>query len=119
MPRVYIRKNWPEEQMQKALDAVRDGIPYKTTSREFQVPVIALKRRAKGKTKIPIGSTKKYGIKQTVFNLEQERVDYIKDMEPKMYGLTTQDVLTLAYQLAERNNLTHPFSEAKEKAGLE
>ncbi|XP_052741851.1 uncharacterized protein LOC128198807 [Bicyclus anynana] len=125
MPRIYIRKtnrqNWPEEQMQKALDAVRDGMPYKTASREFKVPVMALKRRAKGKNKIAVGSVKKLGGKKTVFNLEQEQelVDYIKDMESRMYGLTTQDVLTLAFQLAERNNLPHPFSEAKGKAGLE
>lgn len=125
MPRIYIRKtnrqNWPEEQMQKALDAVKDGMPYKTASREFMVPVMALKRRAKGKNLIAVGSAKKLGSKQTVFNLEQEKelVDYIQDMESRMYGLTTQDVLTLAYQLAERNNLSHPFSEAKRKAGLE
>ncbi|KAK9871892.1 hypothetical protein WA026_015141 [Henosepilachna vigintioctopunctata] len=40
-------------------------------------------------------------------------------MESRMYGLTTHDVLTLAYQLAERNNLSHPVSEAKGKAGHE
>lgn len=82
--------------MQKALDAVRDGIPYKRASREFKVPVMALKRRAKGKNKIAAGSAKKLGSKQTVFNLEQEQelVDYIKDMESRMYGMTTQKSYT-------------------------
>lgn len=41
-------------------------------------------------------------------------VKHIKDMESTMYGLTKQDVLSLAYQLAEKHKITHPFSAKRE-----
>ncbi|KAF5282088.1 hypothetical protein FQR65_LT14406 [Abscondita terminalis] len=44
-------------------------------------------------------------------------VDHIKDMETRMYGLTRKNVLSLAYQLAAKNNIPPPFKG--EKAGNE
>lgn len=36
-----------------------------------------------------------------------------------MYGLSKQDIVLLAYQLAAKNNIAHPFSVAKEKVGVD
>lgn len=36
-----------------------------------------------------------------------------------MYGLTKQDIVLLAYQLAAKNNIARPFSVAKEKVGVD
>ena len=121
MPRNYVRKTtrgeWHDEEMVAALAAVEDGMPYKTASREFSVPVMSLKRRAKEKNKVAVGTSKYLGGKRTVFTPEQELelIEHIKDMETRMYGLTKKDVMCLAYQLAEANNIEHPFQ--KEKAG--
>jgi hypothetical protein len=60
------------------------------------------------------------GSRKTVFSAEQEEelVNYILDMEVRMYGLTTHDVRSLAYQLAERNGIAnHPFSLENKIAG--
>lgn len=104
--------------MAAALKAVKDGMPYKTASRKYSVPVMTLKRRAKGKNKIAVEHHKVLGNKTTVFSKEQEElINHIIDMEERMYGLTIRDVLTLAYQLAERNGIKHPFSHDKKKAG--
>ncbi|CAF4935181.1 unnamed protein product [Pieris macdunnoughi] len=125
MPRNYIRKttrqNWSETSMQSALDAVKDGMAFKTASRQFSVPLMALKRRTKGKNKLAMGAVKVLGSKQTVFTTEQEAelVKHIKDMEIRMYGLTKTEILSLAYQLAEKNKIKHPFSSKREKAGIE
>ncbi|CAF4891595.1 unnamed protein product [Pieris macdunnoughi] len=125
MPRNYIikttRQNWSETSMQLALDAVKDGMAFKTASRQFSVPLMALKRRTKGKNKLAVGAVKVLGSKQTVFTTEQEAelVKHIKDMEIRMYGLTKTEILSLAYQLAEKNKIKHPFSSKREKAGIE
>lgn len=36
-------------------------------------------------------------------------VDYIKSMESRLFGLTTEDLRRLAYQLAEKNHIKHNF----------
>lgn len=123
MPRNYKRKSnrgeWSEDSMNKALDAVKNGMPYKTASKQFSVPVMTLKRRVKGKNKVAVDAIKYLGGKKTVFTADQEidLVNHIKDMETRMYGLTRQDVLSLAYQLAVKNNIPHPFQ--REKAGYD
>lgn len=123
MPQIYVRKttrqSWDTEAMINALQAVKDGMPFKTASKTFTVPVMALKRRAKGNNQDAIEGLKILGSKRQVFNKEQELelCEHIKDMEGRMYGLTTKDLLVLAYQLAERNNIKHPFSAENGRAG--
>lgn len=53
----------------------------------------------------------------SVFSAEMERelVQYILTMEGMMFGITYKDVRSLAFQMAERHNLPHPFE--KEAAG--
>ncbi|CAH1965849.1 unnamed protein product [Acanthoscelides obtectus] len=48
---------------------------------------------------------------------EEELVAHILNMESRMYGLTTKDVRSIAYQLAEKNNIVHPFSKVTCLAG--
>jgi hypothetical protein len=38
-------------------------------------------------------------------------------MEKCLFGLTTNEVKRLAYQLAQRNRIQHSFNKANEKAG--
>jgi len=54
-----------------------------------------------------------------VFNSEQEieLVAYIKSMEARLFGLTNLELRGLAFQLAEKNNLKHPFQKDNLKAG--
>lgn len=92
MPRKYVRKtarqNWSESAMITALDAVKNGMPYKTASKQFMVPLMSLKRRAKGKNVHALGGIKGLGNFKKVFTDEQELelVQYITDNEETMYG---------------------------------
>jgi hypothetical protein len=46
-----------------------------------------------------------------VFTQEQEveLVEYIKTMEARLFGLTSLELRSLAYQLAVKNNISHTF----------
>lgn len=56
MVRKYVRKSdrqsWDEDVMTTALREIKDGMPYKTAARMYNLPLSTLKRRAKGKNKI-------------------------------------------------------------------
>ena len=59
-----------------------------------------------------VSNFQKFGGFPTVFSQEQEReiMKHILDMESRFFGLTTRDVRYIAYQLAERNGIAHPFN---------
>lgn len=42
---------------------------------------------------------------------------YIKDMECRLFGLSKSDVCKMAYELAIRNNIRHPFNNVTKQAG--
>ncbi|KAL9697290.1 hypothetical protein quinque_000731 [Culex quinquefasciatus] len=54
-----------------------------------------------------------------VFTAQQERelVDYILAMEVTLYGVTSLEMRSLAYQLATINRIDHPFDNGTELAG--
>lgn len=113
------RQLWDEDKMREAMEEVRRGLSYKTAARNFDVPLMSLKRRCKGTNKLAVNAIKKLGSKRPVFTVEQEEelVAHILDMESRMYGLTTKDVRSIAYQLADKNNIDHPFSKKTCLAG--
>ncbi|XP_063931362.1 uncharacterized protein LOC135143425 [Zophobas morio] len=51
-------------------------------------------------------------------NLEDEIVAHVKNLETRLFGMSTNDIRKLAYyQVAEAKGLSHKFSAAKEMAG--
>lgn len=56
---------------------------------------------------------------KAVFSAEQEKelVAYIKEMEVRLFGLSPTEIRHLAFQLAEKNNLDHPFNHESGVAG--
>ena len=49
---------------------------------------------------------------------EAELADYLITMEAQLFGLTINELRELAYELADRNQLPHPFGESGQ-AGIE
>jgi len=49
--------------------------------------------------------------------MEDDLVRYVKDMECRLFGLSKSDVCKMAYGLAIRNNICHPFSNVTKRAG--
>lgn len=56
---------------------------------------------------------------KTVFTPDQEAtlVRHILDLEKRFYGITAIDCRRLAFELAERLNISHPFKKEKKMAG--
>lgn len=59
------------------------------------------------------------GRHKPVFNPDQEKelVEYVLLMESRLFGVTLAELRSLAYELAERNNLQHNFNTMKKMAG--
>ncbi|XP_026316403.1 CENP-B homolog protein 2-like [Hyposmocoma kahamanoa] len=49
--------------------------------------------------------------------LEEELANYCMQMDKNYYGVTAADLKRMAFQLVLRNNIPHPFSLPKKKAG--
>ncbi|KAJ8892670.1 hypothetical protein PR048_005251 [Dryococelus australis] len=105
--------------MRRVLTAVEEGMQFKSAATEFNVPVMALKRRHKGKNTYAVNVMKTLGSNKCVFLNEQEEelVAHIVDMEGRMFGSTNLDVRSLAYQLAMKNKFSHPFCNEPKLAG--
>ncbi|KAJ8893815.1 hypothetical protein PR048_006416 [Dryococelus australis] len=105
--------------MRRALTALEEGMQFESAARQFNVLVIALKRRHKSKNMYTVNDVKTLGSKKCVFLDEQEEelVAHIVDMKGRMHGLTNLDVRSLAYQLAVKKNISHPFCNETKLAG--
>ncbi|KAK9693636.1 CENP-B N-terminal DNA-binding domain [Popillia japonica] len=118
MPRQYkrtsLQQSWDTGAMQSAIKAViEDNVPLQTASIIYNVPRNTLKRRVLGKSIFATGGKKILGSIRPVFDekQEQEIVEHIKEMETRFYGLSKKDVRSLAFNLAEKNDLKHKFAE--------
>lgn len=125
MVRKYVRKTdrqkWEVENMESAVQAViNKGMGLKKASVQFSVPKTTLRRYKEQREQDQLAKIDKTkGKFQCVFSSEQELelVDYLKTMESRLFGLTMQDFRSVAFQLAERNHLNHPFNKDKKIAG--
>lgn len=117
----YQRKTnqqmWDKEQMDAALRAVKEGAKINAAARAHNVPVATLFRRLK--KPIKEGAMKGLGRFRPVFTSNQENilVEYLLQIEARLFGLTRSDLRNLAFQYAELNQITHSFNKIDQKAG--
>ena len=117
MPRTCVRKtqrgNYGQENLSAALAAIAEGSSAYAASREYGVPEPTLRRHRDHKVKNP-GTLHLGGTPQVLLKaIEQAIHDHIKHMESLLFGLTTVDVRKLAYEVAEKANVPHPFNQEK------
>jgi hypothetical protein len=131
MVRNYQRKTdrgkWSEEKMMQAvLEVTNNRMGSKRAAESFGVPQTTLERKVKkfkgeNLDEIPTGYKfkEKLGPISTIFSIEEEKelVEYIKLMENRLFGLSTNELRKLAYQLAQKNNKKHSFNDLKAEAG--
>lgn len=109
--------------MKKAIDKViSKEMGLNKASTEFNVPKTTSKRRLEKymtTQDMDRATEKKLGRFKQVFSKEQEfeLASYAKDMESRFFGLTTKDMRILAYDLAEKNDISHNFDTSKKMAG--
>lgn len=113
--RKNLRKKWNNQHMEQAIDSVNNGeMGLKAASKMFHVPRSTLQRLAREAkaSNLPTSNivSTKLGRKTVLGNdLEKELIHYILEMEAQFYGLTKKDLCRMAYTLAIRNDIKHPF----------
>lgn len=121
MPRVYQRKtnraSYGARVLQDALQAIQDGIPLKTVSRNYGVPCKTLRRHRDGKVKNPGAALLGRFRPDFDENLEAMLVSHIRAMEKALFGLTLVDVRRLAFDFAEKMKINHRFCKTSKMAG--
>lgn len=108
-----------EDQMQKALDAIKAGKSIRQAATEHGIAFSTLQRyNAKDD---PDHLTPNYSVRK-IFMAEHEEAlrDYYKKCALMFYGLTTRDCRQIAYEMAKMNNVRIPESwEANKIAGID
>ncbi|CAG5037689.1 unnamed protein product [Parnassius apollo] len=108
------RKKWSQNDMAAAILAVRDKkMGYLKAAKTYNVPRTTLFRLVQENGSLLEDTlTKKIG-RRLVFNkvFEEMLVKYALVMEQKLYGLNRMDMRRIAYQLAVKNNVPHPFHD--------
>jgi hypothetical protein len=120
MVRNYKRKSqqlsWSVSDLQAALSAVRgNGQSIRNAAIQYGIPRATFQRHLKNS----IQSPGKLGRFRPVFDeqFESELVEHCLDMQKRFYGLGLKDCRKLAFDLAVKNNLTHPFLLSEKMAG--
>ncbi|KAK6973257.1 tigger transposable element-derived protein 6, partial [Biomphalaria glabrata] len=109
---------WSPEDLQKALEALRNKYGLNEVSRLYGIPKPTLKRHLDGENKFANGNVVQRG-RMTVLpaDLENELVSHINQLEGMLFGLTRNDIRCLAYQIAEKNGLSRRFNKTEGMAG--
>lgn len=118
--RITDHRRWTKSNLTAAIHAVtHEGTPTKRAAREHGIPRNTLARYLQLVPHQPV--VKNVGSYTTVFSEaeELELVAYILQMEVRLYGVTTRETRSLAFQLAERNGKPHPFNTKTQLARID
>lgn len=112
------RKKWPQTNLTAAIKAVGSGTSVRRAALVHRVPRETLKRYLRQADPL---EAQQLGAFANVFTAAQEveLVGYILSMEQRFYGVTTREIRKLAFDLAERNGIPHPFNKQKQLAGID
>ena len=116
--RTTNQSSWSEESLKNASSDIRSKhLSVKAASKKYAIPRTTLTRHVKNKVTAP--GTKKLGKFQTVFSIEVEKqlVNNIKEMQIRFFGLTRENLCSLAFEYATANNINNPFNKQKKAAG--
>ncbi|XP_022824970.1 tigger transposable element-derived protein 6-like [Spodoptera litura] len=113
------RKTWDHAAMIQAVNAVRrKEMGYLRAAKQFGVPKGTLERYVKKDVRAEDLVQVRMGRRPALpIDLEAELERYCKEMDRRFYGLRLQDIKYMAFQLAIKNNLRHPFSVTKASVG--
>jgi len=111
--RTSTRKSWQQEDMTKAIEAVKEKkMGWLSASKHFNVPQATLRRYYHN---VPAN----LGRFKPTFNpeMEKELVNHILEFEGRLFGFNTTEIRKLAYEFAEKMGLNHRFDRNKQIAG--
>ncbi|KAJ0179839.1 hypothetical protein K1T71_004430 [Dendrolimus kikuchii] len=126
MPRYYVRKTdrqgWDKISKEKAIIAVnKNEMGWLMAAKAYGIPQATLRRHALKQNKMITPTAKGMGRCKSVSTpeIERELVEHIKLLETRLFGFTRREVLELAYQFAEANNVSNNFNKETKMAGKE
>ena len=103
------RKLWSQGAMEGAVLSVqRDEMGLREASRHYNVPVETLRRRVHGHVSV---SSRPGPPTVLTFSEEEYLVNYVIKMAEIGYGLCRNEVMQVAFKIAERSGRKHPFQE--------
>jgi hypothetical protein len=110
---------WNQEELDQALGAIdRGDMSLCQASKSYGIPKGTLSRHKNNVNIIAQGGVKFHGGNSVLGDdLECELATYCLELERRFFGLTMDEVRSMAYQLAEKNGFSHPFSHEKKMAG--
>ena len=105
--------------MKQAISAVKsERLGLNKAAEHFNVPKATLIRHLHGSNKFARDGLKTLGRSADLpADIEQDLVDHILLLESRFYGLTRASLLSLAYEVAEKNNVKTRFNSETKKAG--
>ena len=112
--------SYSNESLQMALDSIRKGeMSRKKASNSYGIPRSTLIKQLK--LRPTDHHQPRLGRYRPVFSdsLENELVMHVVDMQNRFYGLSLMELRKIAYELASRNGINHPFSKESKMAGIE
>ena len=122
MVRNYKRKmqqgSWNIDSLRRAVRDIKEKkLSTRRASERYGIPRGTLHRHVFDQVKKP----GKLGRFHTVFPIEYEKKlkIHILDLEKRLYGVTVLQMRRMAYELAEKLGLPHPFNKEKRLAGLD
>ncbi|XP_023312062.1 uncharacterized protein LOC111692338, partial [Anoplophora glabripennis] len=102
------RGEWSKESMKQTVEKVLNKeMGYRKAALQYSVPQTTLERHVNAiKTKGEMNLDLPLGPITTVFSKKEENelVEYLKEMEARLFGLSTLELRSLAYQLAVKND---------------
>lgn len=113
------KKQWSLTNLRAAVNAVnQQGFSKNRAAIEYGVPRQTLNRYLRCPEHDVRENTMPTG---TVFSRQQEEdlMQYLLDMDKRLYGLSLRDLRSVAYQLAEKNHIKHRFSRKTQLAGYD
>lgn len=112
-------KRWSQTNLLAAIQAVnQQGSSKNRAAIEYGVPRQTLNRYLKFPEQDVCEMLKPIN---TVFSRQQEEelMQYLLEMDKRLYGLTLRELRSVAYQLAEKNHIPHQFNRKTQLAGYD
>lgn len=119
MPKNVQYCKWSEENMERALSALKNGdMGLNAAARTYSVPKATLKRHFDGSNIYAVDGKKIVGsLSDLPSHVEEEIENHVLKLEECMFGMTSLDLRSLAYQVAVQNNIPTRFNNEKQLAG--
>ena len=122
MVRNYVRKTerskWLESNLNKAMKNVKKkNLSIRKAAAFYNVPKSTLERHVNANVKNP-GTTSLGNFKPALSpSLDNQLVEHAKKLQDMFFGLTSESLHVLAFDIAKANHFDMPFNSAIQKAG--